>query len=42
MTGCTDCNLLFLSCFLLSGSVSYVQLHCGAVSVCRLLLGEFL
>ena len=41
MTGCADHNLLFLSRFLLSWSVSYVRLHCGTVSVCRLLLGEF-
>ena len=41
MTGCAYCNLLFLSHFLLSWSVSYVRLCCGMVSVCRLLLGEF-
>ena len=41
MTGCADRNLLFLSRFLLSWSVSYVRLCCGMVSVCRLLLGEF-
>ena len=41
MTGCADHNLLFLSRFLLSWSVSYVRLRCGMVSVCQLLLGEF-
>ena len=41
MTGCADCNLLFLSRFLLFWSVSYVRLRCGMVSVCRLSLGEF-
>ena len=41
MTGCADRNLLFLSGFLLSWSVSYVRLCCGTVSVCQLLLGEF-
>ena len=41
MTGCADRNLLFLSHFLLSLSVFYVQLRCGKVGVCRLLLGEF-
>ena len=40
--GYADCNLLFLNRFLLSWSVSYVRLRCGTVSVCRLLLGEFL
>ena len=42
MIGCADHNLLFLNHFLLSWGVSYVRLHCGTVSVCRLLLGEFL
>ena len=32
----------FLNRFLLSWDISYVRLHCGTVSVCRLLLGEFL
>ena len=42
MIGCAGHNLLFLNCFLLSWDVSFVRLHCGTVSVCRLLLGEFL
>ena len=42
MIGCADCNLLFFNRFLLSWGVSYVRLRCGMVSVCRLLLGEFL
>ena len=41
MTGCADCNLLFLSRFLLSWCVSYARLRCGTESVCRLLLGGF-
>ena len=42
MIGCAGHNLLFLNLFLLSWDVSFVRLHCGMVSVCRLLLGEFL
>ena len=42
MIGCVGSNLLFLNRFLLSWDVSYVRLCCGMVSVCRLLLGEFL
>ena len=42
MIGCANRNLLFFNHFLLSWGVSYVRLHFGMVSVCRLLLGEFL
>ena len=42
MIGCAGCSLVFLNHFLLSWDISYVRLHCGTVSVCRLLLGEFL
>ena len=42
MIGCAGRNLLFLNRFLLSLDVSYVRLCCGPVSVCQLLLGEFL
>ena len=35
-------NLLILNRFLLSRDVCYVRLRYGTVSVCRLLLGEFL
>ena len=34
--------ICYLNHFLLSWDVSYVRLRCGVVSVCRLLLGEFL
>ena len=42
MIGCAGRNLLFLNRFLLSWDVSCVRLCCGMVSVCRLLLCEFL
>ena len=42
MVGCAGHILLFCNRFLLSWVVSYDRLRCGVVSVCRLLLGEFL